>query len=105
MRKLNSTTKEYNTKSSESQLGKQNLHFNDNTEKTTLHTPSWGSPSKKRSPNDPASQGGHVDNRAAGTHLADHPTARQYSSLQESFSILLPRISWDNEAGRFSWDK
>ena len=57
---------------------------------------------KKRSPNDPARQGGPVDNRAAGTQLADHPMARQYSSLQDSSPILLTRISRDNEAGRFS---
>ena len=57
---------------------------------------------KKRSPNDPARQGGPVDTRAAGTQLADHPMARQYSSLQDSFPILLTRISRDNEAGRFS---
>ena len=57
---------------------------------------------KKRSPNDPARQGGPVDNRAAGTQLADHPMARQFSSLQDSFPILLTRISRDNEAGRFS---
>ena len=57
---------------------------------------------KKRSPNDPARQGAPVDNRAAGTQLADHPMARQFSSLQDSFPILLTRISRDNEAGRFS---
>ena len=57
---------------------------------------------KKRSPSDPARQGGPVDNRAAGTQLADHPKARQYSSLQESFSISLTRISWCNEPDRFS---
>ena len=57
---------------------------------------------KKRSPNDPARQGGPVDNRAAGTQLAVHPKARQYSSLQESFSISLTRISWCNEPDRFS---
>ena len=49
---------------------------------------------KKRSPNDPARQGGPVDNRAAGTQLAVHPKARQYSSLQESSSdIACPFIS------------
>ena len=57
---------------------------------------------KKRSPNDPARQGGPVDTRAAGTQLADHPKARQYSSLQESFSISLTGISWCNEPDRFS---
>ena len=57
---------------------------------------------KKRSPNDPARQGGPVDNRAAGTQLADHPMARQYSSLQDSFPILLTRVSRDSEAGRYS---
>ena len=57
---------------------------------------------KKRSPNDPARQGAPVDNRAAGTQLADHPMARQYSSLQDSFPILFTRVSRDSEAGRYS---
>ena len=56
---------------------------------------------KKRSPNDPARQGGPVDTRAAGTQLADHRKARQYSSLQETFSISLTRISQCYEPDRF----
>ena len=56
---------------------------------------------KNRSPNDPARQGGPVDTRAAGTQLADHPKARQYSSLQETFSISLTRISQCYEPDRF----
>jgi len=60
---------------------------------------------KKRSPNDPARQGGPVDNRAAGTQLADHPRRDNTRAFKNLFQYHLPAFHSAMNLTGLQWDK